>query len=469
MTTSPRRLAVLHGKFAKYLSWSQPFLYELVRELARHVDSVVVCSRAENLDHFPTRNLYRVADRVLTDGRWLALAAAEARGRWDPDLVHAHLGRSAIRLAPLAQALGSPLVVTLGGRDVHHELLHPVQAPLYEVLLRRAARVICVSEDLRRRVLERDVAPERVVVIRRGANLGRFAEVDREVRRDGSPLRLLMVGRLVEKKGHADALAAVRTLLGAGVAVRLTIVGAGELQQPLREACHELGLDEHVAMVGSTDADGVADHYRRADVLVHPSVTAGDGDAEGLPNVVVEAAATGLPVVATRHGGIGEAVTDGITGLLVAERDASGLAGAIRALAADPRRRLAMGRAAARLAREHFDLARQIERHLELYRAVVSEPDHAAGSAPSALAPAYLEALQRVVGAPEDTILGYLRELLPSHPATRRGAVFRAATVRPVVELRRLGLVVPAGIRNRLRGLLRRQLERRAARGVSGA
>ena len=468
MTASPRRLTVLHAKLGKYLSWSQPFLYDLIRGLDRHADGVIVCHSTENLARFPIRNLYRISERVLADAGRVSLAAAEARARWDPQVVHAHFGWSGIRIAPLAAALGSPLVVTFGGRDVHHEMHDPELAPLYRTLLARAARMICVSDDLRQRVLGRGVPPDRVVVIHRGTDLGRFRYADRGARRGGTPLRLLMVGRLVEKKGHADALAAVAALSRAGVPVHLTVVGDGELRQPLLETCRRLGIDRLVTLAGRTDEDGVAEHYRGSDLLVHPSVTAGDGDAEGLPNVVVEAAATGLPAVATRHGGIAEAVADGVTGLLVAERDVTGLADAIRALAADPVRRLAMGEAAAELARERFGLARQVARHLELYREVAEETRGAPAHGSPVIDETYLEALRRAIAPNEATILGYLRELAGSS-AARDGPAFRPARRWSWGELRRLGLLVPAGVRRPLRSVLRRLAQRPAGRSGSGA
>jgi hypothetical protein len=110
-----------------------------------------------------------------------------------------------------------------------------------------------------------------------------------------------------------------------------------------------------------------------ADLLIHCSVTARDGDKEGIPNVVVEAQATGLPVVATRHGGIAEVLREGETGLLVPERDAGALAQAVSSLARDRARRLAMGEAAAAFARAELDVEKQIARHVAIYEKLAAE------------------------------------------------------------------------------------------------
>jgi hypothetical protein len=111
----------------------------------------------------------------------------------------------------------------------------------------------------------------------------------------------------------------------------------------------------------------------RADLLLQSSITPESGDTEGIPNVIPEAQATGLPVVSTRHGGIVEAVRDGETGILVAERDDDALTAALLALASDRERRLSMGRAARRFVESHFNFESQVAEHLSIYRRLASE------------------------------------------------------------------------------------------------
>ena len=153
----------------------------------------------------------------------------------------------------------------------------------------------------------------------------------------------------MEKKGTKVLIEAVAGLADA----RLVIIGDGPLRGALERQARELG--DRVRFLGALPSDEVAQWMRRASVLAAPSLTAADGDAEGLPNVVVEAAASGLPVVGTKHSGIPEAIEDGTSGFLVPEGDAGALAARLADLLGSESLRRDMGAAARRLAERKFD------------------------------------------------------------------------------------------------------------------
>lgn len=284
-----------------------------------------------------------------------------------PKLIHAHFATDALRVLPLARALGLPLIASLRGYDVTRSdsaLLRSGRLSWMRYALgrkrlqREGALFLAVSEALRQAAIARGFPGERTRTHYNGVDLDRFrpGEGARE------PGLVLHVGRLVEKKGTAVLIEAMAGLPEA----RLAVIGDG----PLRGAL-ERQAGPAVQFLGARPPEEVAQWMRRAAVLAAPSLTAADGDAEGLPNVVVEAAASGLPVVATRHSGIPEAVENGKTGFLVAEGDAGALAGGLAAaLGAGP----AMGAAARRLAEERFDRVRLSERLERIY-------DEAAGLA----------------------------------------------------------------------------------------
>jgi glycosyltransferase involved in cell wall biosynthesis len=456
MSDSSARLRVLHGKFSKYLSWSQPFLYRLHQGLSQRTDCVVICHGTENLHRFPTRRLYRVHPRYLTDASLALLASAEIQRRWDPQLLHAHFGWSAIRMVPLRQFLRVPLVTSFGGKDIGSEMLKPLFAPLYEAVLRISERIVCVSAQLARTVVERGADPERVVVIHRGTDLSFFDFCDRSSRSNQDPVQLLMVGRLVEKKGHRYAFQALPRLRQGGVDFQLTVVGQGDDFDALRSLALELGLGPLVRFVGGMDEAELRDQYRRADLLLHPSVTAADGDTEGLPNTVVEAAATGLPAIASRHGGIPEAVIDRQTGELIQERDVEGLVTAIDTLARDRRRRLEFGRAAAAHARQNFDIAHQVNRHVELYRELIDAyPPQESRMRRVFVGPEYIERLNRALRNDFDpSIVAQLERLKWSLPYRRRTPIFRDPSPSGRATVRRVGASAPEGLRRVARRLL---------------
>jgi glycosyltransferase involved in cell wall biosynthesis len=456
MIDAAPHITILHGKFNKYLSWSQPFLYQLIQRLGEHARNIVICQRTENLVRFPTRDLYRIHTGCLADEPRALLASAAAGRRWNPQLLHAHFGWSGIRMAPMRQFLRVPLVTTFGGRDVGHEMDLPLLAPLYRVLLEISELMICVSEDLKRQLVARGAPDERVVVIHRGTDLEWFQFVDRSQRDQGGPVHLLMVGRLVEKKGHRYALRAVHKLIEAGDTVHLTVVGDGDELEQLLDLRLDLNLAPHVDFVGSTDAVGVRDWYRRADILLHPSVTASDGNIEGLPNTVVEAAATGLPVVATRHGGIAEAVQHERTGIMVDERDVEGLAAAVQGLAQDRQRRLMLGRSAAEFARDRFDIGRQVSRHLDLYREVVeANPADAPRMRRTFLDQRHFEGLRRAIRpGRDDTIVAQIEELSWWWAQKRGAPAFRPPSSSRLSSLRGHVVRIPELIRRPVRRLL---------------
>lgn len=274
-----------------------------------------------------------------------------------PGLVHAHFGGDGWLVARAAAAAGAPLVVTLHGHDVTRQPSTPgllgvrYRRNLRDVF-RRAAVIIAVSSRIRDRALALGADPAKVRVHHTGIPLPP-RPAPRPARWD-----VAFVGRLVEKKGVADLLEALRRTPASAV-----VIGDGPLAEQLR--ARAAGLD--VTFTGSLPPEEVATHLAASRLLAAPSRTARDGDEEGLPTTILEAAAMGLPVVATRHSGIPEAVRDGETGLLADEGDVAGLAAHLSTLLKDDDLRTRMGAAGRAHVEQHFDLAKQSARLEDLY------------------------------------------------------------------------------------------------------
>jgi glycosyltransferase involved in cell wall biosynthesis len=188
-----------------------------------------------------------------------------------------------------------------------------------------------------------------VALVYHGLDLARFPAPPTRPARDGSDpadrVRFVTIGRAVEKKGFDDLIAAL-ALLPVGLHWRLTHIGGGERLAALKAQAAAAGLADRIDWLGPKAQDEVIAVLHSADLFVLPSKQAGDGDRDGLPNVVMEAASQALPIVATDFAGIPEFVTDGAEGLLVAPGDIAALAAALRDLAGAPARRAALGAAA---------------------------------------------------------------------------------------------------------------------------
>jgi glycosyltransferase involved in cell wall biosynthesis len=208
--------------------------------------------------------------------------------------------------------------------------------------------------------------PGRVELVYHGIDLARFSPKasSSQASRDGSnradPVVILSVARLVEKKGTEvllEALARIRP----GLHWRFVHVGGGPLGKRLERLAASLGIAERVQWRGALTQDKVLDAYRAADVFALASRIAGDGDRDGLPNVLAEAQSQALACVATRVSAIPELVRDGQTGLLVAENDPDALARALEALVANPARRRALGHAGQARVAQGFALEASLE------------------------------------------------------------------------------------------------------------
>jgi len=173
--------------------------------------------------------------------------------------------------------------------------------------------------------------------------------------RPGGPPRVLAVGRLVEKKGHDGLLRAAALVRDRGLEFTLRIAGEGPEWPRLQRLVHELGLGERVFFLGPLTESEVEKEYEQADVFALPCRKLPNGDQDGLPNVVLEAMAHGLPVVSTRMDGIAEAIVDGESGLLADQGDASGLAQHLGRLLTESDVRQQIGRAGRRRVAEQFE------------------------------------------------------------------------------------------------------------------
>lgn len=299
----------------------------------------------------------------------------EAKGLSDPsllslveqsDLVHAHFAPGGIHMSQLSYDARVPLVVTFHGYDVavYHLWWGPFARRRLRLMFKRATVLIAVSEFIAGRLRSLGAPEEKIVVHHIGIPIPPD-DVDR-TKRSG----VLFVGRLVEKKGADDLLAAMALLEGGLRSTEVLVIGEGPARKKLERQAQALSLN--VRFLGSLPNHDVRAHMRRAAVLCGPSRRALNGDAEGLPITILEAAAHRLPIVATTASGIPEAVIDGVTGLLVPERSRKKLAAALASLLADDELQDRFASASRKYVEKNFDVSVQTTKLEEIYDRAVA-------------------------------------------------------------------------------------------------
>lgn len=291
--------------------------------------------------------------------------------------LHAHFASAATTVARAAAAIaGVPYSFTAHAKDIFHDSVDPEDL---ERKLAGAHHVVTVSDYNLAHLRERfPTACSRLVRVYNGLDLDRFPR-SAEDRAPG----VVAVGRLVEKKGFSVLVQAVAELRRAGRDVRCSIVGGGELATALAEQVDRLGVRDLVTLTGPLPQSGVASIVAGTQVLAAPCVIGSDGNADGLPTVLLEALAVGTACVSTTVTGIPEVVRDGETGMLVPPGDPVALAASVRRLLDDAALRTHLADAGRLLVESQFDGRRQARELRSLVEAghpvAPSEATRAAG------------------------------------------------------------------------------------------
>lgn len=254
----------------------------------------------------------------------LLRAAIVASRRTRPRHIHAHfLGLPATVACCVSKMLGIPYSVTAHARDIYAESTPAVVVS--------EARFLTTCTQTNMEFLRRRYPGARLELVRHGLDFRGVPCADSRSagKRRGMKCCILAVGRFVEKKGFRYLIDACAEMRADGFAFRCTLVGDGPEKRRLLRRIQALDLTDEVFILPSCGQQELMGHYNRADVLVAPSIVADDGDRDGIPNVILEAMAHGVPVIASDAGSIPEAVAEGETGLAIPQRDAPAIGAAV--------------------------------------------------------------------------------------------------------------------------------------------
>src|SRR5215469_10921029 len=281
------------------------------------------------------------------------------------DHLHAHFASTPSLVALFTHRLsGIPYTFTAHAKDIY--LTDP---EVFRAKLEEARAVVTCTQYNRGYLMKQfgRVAEHKVRCIYHGLDISQFKFSPCRDDETGEPV-ILSVARLVEKKGLEDLITAADILRRRGRTFKVEIIGTGPLRDALNTHAQRLGLADRVRLMGAQAHDAVCVAYQRATVFVLPCVVASNGDRDGIPNVLLEAMASGLPVVSTPVSGVPELIESGVNGLLVSPHDANSLADAIERLLASREFREGLARTARSTLESSFSLDSGAEQLLAVFR-----------------------------------------------------------------------------------------------------
>jgi colanic acid/amylovoran biosynthesis glycosyltransferase len=369
----------------------KPEMWHIYRQISalERVSPVVIAQKRENSGRFPFDKidivpksalhvLRRFWFRQLRDKPW-QISGGELRAllgvleNTDARLLHIYFGHIAVHLLPLIRGWKNPSIVSFHGADVMVDMNKPAYREATRQMLDVVKLVLVRSESLRHAVADLGCDEKKIEVQRTGIPLKEFPFRERSFPSSdgGSEWRFVQAGRLIEKKGLPVTLRAFASFLKRYPNAALTIAGEGPLLGHLQELARELKIANRVTFTGFMSQEQLRVLYYGSHIFLHPSETGPDGNQEGIPNAMLEAMASGLPVFATEHGGIPEAIEHRMSGVLVPERDVEELAWALLNAVEDRHFLSQIARGGAEVVREKFDVRMQVRRLEDVYLRII--------------------------------------------------------------------------------------------------
>jgi colanic acid/amylovoran biosynthesis glycosyltransferase len=276
-------------------------------------------------------------------------------------VLHFHYGTDASIFWRVMRDSGLPSVVSFYGYDCSSfpsRFYGLGRRILRQRVFRYASCVTAMSEDMKNDLTAIGCPHKKIIIHYHGIDVKKFP--GKKLRENKSPgITILTAGRLDEKKGHSFLLKAIEEIKKEGKSdVKWIIAGDGKQHVALARQINRSIIRENIEMTGSYpyNSEVLSNLFGAADIYIQPSITANDGDKEGIPGTLVEAMAAGMPVISTNHAGIPSIIQSGVNGLLVNEWDVEGMKESILLLSADPSLRSKLGTNAQKYAVEQLDV-----------------------------------------------------------------------------------------------------------------
>jgi glycosyltransferase involved in cell wall biosynthesis len=362
-------MIVLHVEAGMHLYGGARQVYYLLRGLqARGVGNLLACPTGSAIAEAAAPYVQAAYPMAMGGDTDLTLVPRLRRliRRTRPDIVHLHSRRGADVLGALAARLSHPAPPVVLSRRVDN----PEPRPWVRVKYRLYDKVVTISQGIRRVLLEEGVPPEKVVCVPSAVDDQAFAQAcdrgwfEQELGVASGVRTVGVIAQLIERKGHRQLIEALGPVLESHRDVQVLLFGKGPLREQIRAQIAAAGLEWRVRLVGfHAELPRVLPCL---DLVVHPALM------EGLGVALLEAAAAGVPLIASRAGGMPEVVRDGENGMLTPPGDINALREALEALLGDPARARAMGRRGREIVAEHFSIDAMVDGNFAVYRSLVA-------------------------------------------------------------------------------------------------
>ena len=363
-------LAVAH-MMRSYLGQSETFIWQYLHML-KNVFPVILARSLENLDQFrlPRGKLYKIFgprfSRPWFIDNWNRRLRNKQYGyiqrimeSEEIRLIHAHYGPVGCDYLSLASYLNVSLITNFYGFDLSvHDVIDQYKQ-LYLRLFQAGQLFLVEGPCMQKKLISLGCPAEKIRVQRIALDLEKY-EIEKHKSDAQGPIKLLFVGRLVEKKGLAYALRALARLKK-DFSFEFKIIGNGGIEESIRKLADDLGFKKEIIWLGMQPHTGVLQELQACDILIQPSVTAGNGDTEGgAPTIILEAQACGIPVIATHHADIPHITNENRSALLSPERDIEALSDNMRYLFSQPELWPEMGRCGRAYVEDFHDVRKEV-------------------------------------------------------------------------------------------------------------
>jgi colanic acid/amylovoran biosynthesis glycosyltransferase len=362
----------------EYLPLTQTWLYyNQIINLKRH-KPIVIAQSTMNLDKFPTPDIYSSPKRSLIS-KIIDIISRKPADSYQTiyfekiikennvKLLHAHFGTEGVRYLKLKQNLNLPMITTFYGFDVSMIPRIPSWKKRYIQLFQEGELFLTEGNNMKKELFKLGCPENKIVVQHLGVDLNKFKFTMRTLPEDGNII-ILIAGSFKEKKGIPYAIKAFAKVKQNHPNIQLRILGDGPLRKQIESLIKELKIQNSVILLGYKSHEVFMNESLNAHIFMLSSITAQDGDTEGgAPVSIIEAQATGLPVISSYHADIPDIVVDGKSALLAPERDVEALAKHLEYLVEHPDVWAEMGRAGREHVEREYDVMGQVEKLEELY------------------------------------------------------------------------------------------------------